>query len=53
MAKSVKALAFTISWGTPQHFLKTYFCLESRLSYIFLELQKSLQVIFRHAEHYG
>ena len=39
--KGLKALAFTIFWNTPQHFLKTHLCLESGFL-SFLELQKSL-----------
>ena len=33
-------------WDTPQHFLKTHFCLESGFL-LFLELQKSLLVTFQ------
>ena len=44
--KGLKALAFTMFWDTPQHFLKTHFCLES-FFLLFLELQKSLLVSFQ------
>ena len=51
--KGLKALAFTIFWDTPQHFLKTHFSLESGFL-VFLVLQISLLVMFiRGAEHNG
>ena len=34
-------------WDTPQHFLKTHFCLESGFLFSILELQKSLLVSFQ------
>ena len=39
-------------WDTPQHFLKTHLCIESGFL-LCLELQKSLLVSFRGAEHNG
>ena len=34
-------------WDSPQHFLKTHFCLRKWLSFMFVELQKSLLVSFQ------